>query len=134
MMNMMASLIKPASASIQSSSKRPMTVDAETRATQVGARSLIKDDVYDLGGERVGKVEEMILDIHTGCVRYVVVSFGGFLGFGRKHVAVPWSALTPDLDYQRCVVNVMAMQLMAVPVFDEDPWLQRYDPSRTIDY
>lgn len=117
--------------SIKSTRQRPVRFDPEPRAEQVGARSLIQYDVYDPGGKRIGEVEEMALDIRTGCVRYVVLSVGGFLGIGRKRVAVPWSALTPDLDSQRCVLKVAAMQLMAVPVFDEDPWQQRYDPSRT---
>ena len=108
-----------------------MRFDPKPRAEQVGTRSLIQDDVYDAEGKRIGEVEEMILDIRTGCVRYVVLSVGGFLGIGCKRVAVPWSALTPDLDSQRCVLKVAAMRLMAVPVFDEDPWLQRCDPSRT---
>ncbi len=90
----------------------------------------MEDAVYDPSGRRIGEVEEMILDVRTGCVRYVVLAFGGFLGIGRKRVAVPWSALTPDLDSQRCVLDVAVMHLMAVPVVNEDPWLQRLDRFR----
>ncbi|MEO8848169.1 MAG: PRC-barrel domain-containing protein [Casimicrobiaceae bacterium] len=111
-------------------SQRLVTFDAKPRAQHVGASSLIEDDVYDPTGKRMGEVEEIILDIRTGCARYVVLSFGGFMGIGRKHVAVPWSALTPDLDYHRCVLDVAALYLMSVPVVNEDPWLQRYDPSQ----
>lgn len=110
--------------------QRTVRSNSTPRAEHVGARSLLEDPVYDPAGRRIGEVEEMILDIRTGCVRYVVLASGGFLGIGRKRVAVPWSAFTPDLDAKRCVVNVAAMHLMAVPVSDEDPWLQRYGPSR----
>lgn len=118
--------------SIGSPRQGPVRSDSKPRAEHVGARSLLEDAVYDPAGRRIGEVEEMILDIRTGCVRYVVLAFGGFLGIGRKHVAVPWSALTPDLDSRRCVLNVAAMHLMAVSVVNEDPWLQRLDPSRRI--
>lgn len=116
--------------SVSRTGQRPVRLDGEPRAEHVGTTSLIEDDVYDSGGKCLGEVEEVILDIRTGCVRYVVLALGGFLGIGRQRVAVPWSALTFDLDYQRCALNVTEMQLMAVPVFDEDLWLQRYQPAR----
>lgn len=95
----------------------------------------MEDHVYDAAGKRLGAIEEMILDTRTGCVRYVVLAFGGFLvGVGRKRFAIPWSALTPDLDYQRCVLDVAQMSLMAVQVFPDDPWLQRTEPVRGLDH
>jgi sporulation protein YlmC with PRC-barrel domain len=106
-----------------------VTVDSTTNACLVGTTSLIKDDVYDAAGKFLGEIEEIILDARTGCVRYAVLSLGGFLGIGRKRFAVPWRALTPDADYRRCIVDVALMQLMAVPVPQNDPWLQRTDPT-----
>ena len=104
--------------------------DATRRASHVGATSLIKDGVYDKAGERLGEVEELILDTRTGCVRYVVLSCGGFLGIGGRRFAIPWSAVTPDNEYRRCVVDVAQMNLTAVPVSDDDLWLQRTPPTR----
>ena len=118
---------------IRSARKRSVIVDSNPRATQVGATSLMQDDVYDAAGKCLGEIEEMILDTRHGCVRYVVLGFGGFLGIGRKRFAIPWSALTPDLNYQRSVLDVAQMGLMAVPVFDDDPWLQRTDATRSLE-
>jgi sporulation protein YlmC with PRC-barrel domain len=101
----------------------PVRVDADNRAAQVGVTSLMEDDVCDAAGNRLGAIEEMILDTRTGCVRYVVLAFGGFLGIGRKRAAIPWSALTPDLDYRRCVLDMAQMRLMGVQVSPDDPWL-----------
>lgn len=117
---------------IRSARKSAAIVDSNPRATQVGARSLMHDDVYDGAGKCLGEIEEMILDTRHGCVRYVVLAVGGFLGVGRKRFAIPWSALTPDPNYQRSVLDVAQMELMAVPVFDDDPWLQRTDPARSL--
>jgi sporulation protein YlmC with PRC-barrel domain len=102
----------------------PVRIDTKRRAPHVAARSLMRDEVYDDAGRRVGEIDEIIIDAHTGCVRYIVLSTGGFLGIGRKRFAVPWRALTPDLDYHRCVLDAARTSLMAVPVVDGDPWLQ----------
>ena len=106
-----------------------VTVDSRTNACLLGTTSLIKDDVYDAADRFLGEIDEIILDARTGCVRYAVLSLGGFLGIGRKRFAVPWRALTPDADYRRCIVNVALMRLMALPVPQEDPWLPRTDLS-----
>ena len=105
------------------------SVDSKKNARLLGTTSLIEDDVYDAAGKFMGEIEEIVLDVRTGCVRYAVLALGGFLGIGQKRYAVPWSALTPDADYRRCIVDVALMQLMAVPVPQDDPWLQRTGPT-----
>ena len=102
-------------------------VDSTTNVCLLGTTSLIEDDVYDAAGKFLGKIEEILIDTRTGCVRYAVLALGGFLGIGRKRFAVPWSAFTPDADYRRCIVDVALMQLMALPVHQDDPWLRRAD-------
>lgn len=54
---------------------------------------LIGADVYSAGGEKIGDVNDLILD-PTGKVSGVVVGVGGFLGVGEKDVALAWSAMT----------------------------------------
>lgn len=100
-------------------------VDAATNDCLLGATSLIEDDVYDAAGRFLGEIEEILIDARTGCVRHVVLALGGFLGIGQKRFAVPWSAFTPNADYRRCVVNVALMQIMALPIPQDDPWLRR---------
>jgi hypothetical protein len=99
-------------------------------ACLLGVKSLVANTVYDAEGNRVGKLEEIVIDTRTGCVRHVVLAVGGVLGIGRRRLAVPWSALSPDARYRRCVVDVTQMQLTAVRVPDDDPWLQRNDSTR----
>jgi hypothetical protein len=93
----------------------------------------MRDEIYDSSGKHLGRVVDMILDTHGGCVRYVVIALGGFLGMRRRRLAIPWSAVTPDLDCQRCVLDVHKMALMAVPVSDDDPWLQKTQLIRSPD-
>src|ERR1035437_8504211 len=114
---------------MRSNPRNSVKVDSTTDTRLFTTTSLIEDDVYDAAGKFLGKIEEILIDARTGCVRYVVFGLGGFLGIGRKRFAVPWSALTPDADYRRCIVNVTLMRLMALPVAQDDPWMRRADLS-----
>jgi sporulation protein YlmC with PRC-barrel domain len=95
--------------------------DMKFRRT-LGATTLIHDKVVNLNGERVGKIEELMIDVTTGRVAYAVLSFGGILGIRSKLFAVPWSALTVDETRQQFVVNVQRETLEKMPGFDKDHW------------
>jgi hypothetical protein len=107
---------------------RPRSTHASTdtakNACLLGVQSLVANSVYDADGNLVGKLEEIVIDTRTGCVRHAVLAVGGIFGIGRTRLAVPWSALNPDTDYRRCTVDVTQMQLTAVRIPDNDPWLQ----------
>ena len=98
----------------------------------LGMKSLVANRLYDADGNPVGKLEEIVLDVRTGCVRHVVVAVGGVLGIGRRRFAVPWSAVTPDADHRRCRIDVAQMRLTAVPVPDGDPWPRRIGATRAV--
>jgi sporulation protein YlmC with PRC-barrel domain len=53
---------------------------------------LIGVDVYDEANEKVGDVEELILD-KSGKIENVVLGVGGFLGVGEHYVAVAFDKL-----------------------------------------
>jgi sporulation protein YlmC with PRC-barrel domain len=88
----------------------------------LGASTLIHDKVVNLGGEDIGRIEELMVDVTTGRVAYAVLSFGGFLGIGNKLFALPWSALTVDETKRRFVVNVTRDALDKIPGFDKGHW------------
>jgi|SRR5664279_2545308 len=91
----------------------------------LSAKVLVEDDVYDEVGKCVGLIEDVLLDPKTGCVRYAVIALGGFLGLGRKRLAVSWTALTPDASYRRCVLNTAMLRLTATPIPGDYPKLER---------
>jgi sporulation protein YlmC with PRC-barrel domain len=95
----------------------------------MGAGTLIGNDVYNHTGENVGDIKEIMLDMHSGKVSYAVLSFGGFLGMGKKLFAVPWNALTLDTKNKRFVLNVEKDRLKLAPGFDKDKWPNMSDPS-----
>lgn len=63
----------------------------------VSGNALIGAKVRNAAKETVGSIEDVYLDAR-GAVDAVVVSVGGFLGVGTKHVAVKWSDLKVGRD------------------------------------
>ena len=95
----------------------------------LSASTLNDDDVYNLKGEKLGSIKEIMLDINTGRVCYVVLSFGGFLSMGEKLFAVPWSALTVDTENKRFLMDTDEARLKEAPGFDTDNWPNMADAT-----
>jgi sporulation protein YlmC with PRC-barrel domain len=76
--------------------------------------------VYDNKGDRVGSIEDIMLDKSSGKVTYAVLSFGGFLGIGSKHYPLPWEMLHYDVDLGGYRVDLDRERLEGAPVYDDD--------------
>ena len=95
----------------------------------MSAGSLIGDDIYNLKGEKIGDLKEIMLDMHTGRVSYAVLSFGGFLGMGEKLFAVPWQALTLNAANKRLILDIEKSRLETAPGFNRDDWPDMADAA-----
>lgn len=93
----------------------------------VAAASLVGHGVIDSQGEDLGKIEEIMLDVNSGCVAYVVLSFGGFLGLGDQLFAIPWEALQLDPNRHVFILKVDREMLEKAPGFDKNSWPQIQD-------
>jgi len=65
-----------------------------------------------------GKIEDVLVDAHTGALQHAVISFGGFVGIGDKTVAVPVSSLTWNQAFERYDLEASEDRLKALPAFD----------------
>lgn len=54
--------------------------------------------------ENLGDIAEVVIDKISGKVSYLVLDFGGVLGFGNKFFAVPWHLFLYD-DEDDCFYN-----------------------------
>jgi sporulation protein YlmC with PRC-barrel domain len=88
----------------------------------MGTSTLIGDKVVNRQGENLGKVEEFMVDMNTGCIRYGVLSFGGFLGVGDKLFAIPFEALELDTANECFILDVSKERLEKAPGFDKNNW------------
>jgi sporulation protein YlmC with PRC-barrel domain len=60
--------------------------------TQWRAPKLVGVGVYGPDDKQIGKIDDLLMD-RNGAAQTVVIGVGGFLGFGKKDVAVPFSAM-----------------------------------------
>jgi sporulation protein YlmC with PRC-barrel domain len=104
------------------------SVDRRRRRV-LSASTLAGDRVRNSAGEDLGKVEQIMIDIPSGRVAYVVLSFGGFLGIGDKFFAIPWNALRIDEGEHQFVLDVDRKTLDDAPGFDKNAWPDMADPS-----
>ncbi len=88
----------------------------------LSASSLMKDEVYNSRGEKLGDLHEIMIDLRSGRASYAVLSFGGLLGLGEKLFAIPWPLLKFDLENQRIVFDVTREQLEEADGFDKSNW------------
>lgn len=93
-----------------------------THTTALSASTLTGDKVRNRDGEKLGQLEEIVIDIDSGRVAYAVLASGGFLGHGDKYFAVPWQLLTVDTENHEVVIDVAKETLENAPGFDKDNW------------
>ena len=94
----------------------------------LSASTLAGDKVCNAAGEDLGKIEDFMLDIDSGRIRYAVLSFGGVLGMGNKLFAVPPESLSVDREHHRMVLDVDKDTLERAPGFDKSEWPDFADP------
>jgi len=91
------------------------------------ASTLEGNDVVNRAGEKLGTIEEIMLDVPMGRIAYAVLSTGGFLGVGDRLYAIPWGALTLDTDNKCFILDVSKERLDAARV---QPVLELAEPLR----
>jgi sporulation protein YlmC with PRC-barrel domain len=82
--------------------------------------------------EDLGKIEELVIDLDSGKIRYAAVSMGGFLGIGDKMFAVPFGSfefrthrddgVLFDTTERIAVLNINKDSLEKAQGFDQDHW------------
>lgn len=88
---------------------------ASGHTSAIRAKRVIGTKVKDAAGNKIGEVEDIVLDKQSNNIVFAVVSFGGFLGMGEKYHPMPWSMLDYDEDADGYVVSVSKEQLKAAP-------------------
>ena len=91
------------------------------------ASEVVGAEVKNLKGDKLGKVEELVLDPTSGTIEYAVISFGGFLGMGDKFFAVPFTLLkAPEVPEGNKLAyftyDVDKAKMEKAPGFDKNNW------------
>jgi len=85
-------------------------------------KTIIGSKVINGAQEHLGKIEDIVIDTRSDEVAYAILSFGGVLGMGDRHFAIPWDALQYDAAEQCAVLNMGKDLLKNAPGFDKDKW------------
>jgi sporulation protein YlmC with PRC-barrel domain len=87
--------------------------------------------VKNKAGQDLGTINDLVVELNSGEIRYAALSFGGFAGFGDKLFAVPWKAMTFKFaeDDRFFVLDATEDQLKRSKGFDENNWPNIADPK-----
>lgn len=99
----------------------------------VKTENVIGKEVKSPDLESLGEVKEIVLDKHSGQARYIVLSFGGFLGFGDDYFAFPWKSISYNKAEECFILNVDKSKLDRSHGFDKDNWPDMSQWPNTLD-
>ena len=96
---------------------------------------VIGADIRNTKDEKLGEIEDIVIDPKNRTIAYVLASRGGFLGFGEKLIAIRWSDLRATQDHEIYVLDVSQAALESAPAVDRqnfeqtvnEDWRQRLD-------
>jgi sporulation protein YlmC with PRC-barrel domain len=91
--------------------------------------------VRNKAGEDLGKINDLVVDMKSGEIRYAALSFGGVAGVGGKLFAVPFGSMTfmfgePNKANSRhFVFETTKEHLENAPGFESSKWPNIADPK-----
>ena len=83
----------------------------------------------NLQDEKLGKVENLMVDLPAGRIVAVIVSSGGFLGIGDDLSAVPPTALRFTSDRDTLQLDASKEMLASAPHFKANQWPDFGEPG-----
>lgn len=110
-------------------SPKPITDPLAYAGYTVKSTDIVGTRVLTLKLEDAGKVEEVAIDVKTGRIAYLVISFGAILGLGGKLYAVPWKAVQYHSELNAYLLNVTPEQIEHAPGFEPATWPAMSDPA-----
>lgn len=90
---------------------------------------VIGADLRNPEDEKLGEIEDVVLDPADRSIAYVLVSRGGFLGMGIELVAVPWQDLRATADHEIFVLDVPMAAFEDAPAVDSANFAQTASQS-----
>lgn len=101
------------------------TVDPATWQ-DIRASELIGKKVAGKDAQPLGEVKDLAIDVRSGHIPHVILSFGGLAELGDKLFVFPVNAFERDQIKDRLVLNVERSQLKQSSGFDRSNW--PFDP------
>jgi PRC-barrel domain protein len=80
-------------------------------------RAMPAIDVYNPLGVKIGLLQELVIDLHSGDVRYAIVLFN-FRSLDATEYILPWGVLAYNASFRGFHTYVTEAQLQSAPPFD----------------
>jgi len=126
----MIAVVAAASVAAQMGAVRADHTDKDKNHTTANrASEIIGMEVRNNENEKLGKVEDLIVNLGAGHVSYAILSMGGVLGIGDKLVLVPVSEFVYGLSDKKLVLNTSKDVLKNAPRFEKGKWPDLNDPQ-----
>jgi sporulation protein YlmC with PRC-barrel domain len=90
---------------------------------------LIGTAVENPQGDRLGKIDEVVVDFDKARVSYCVLSVERGMFAKPKYLAVPLAALQPSADGDRLILNADKDKVAQAQGFDRDNWPSVTNPA-----
>jgi sporulation protein YlmC with PRC-barrel domain len=96
-------------------------VNSQTSANDVISSDRVEGtSVFNGAGDKLGSIDDLMIDKRSGQVRYAVLEFGGFLGIGTDRYPLPWNMLKYDTSKDGYVVPLSKATLDGAPRYAAD--------------
>jgi sporulation protein YlmC with PRC-barrel domain len=93
------------------------------------ATDVIGMTVKNYQDEKLGKVEDLAVDVESGRIVQVILSTGGFIGVGDTLTAVPPGALHHDVANKVLHLDANKEKLKGAPKFEMSKWAECCDSN-----
>lgn len=110
---------------------RVQTADARNNAQSrarvlhfVKSGSVLGSSVYNANGEKLGSVDDIVVNRGNGRIMSVVIRDGGLLGIGGKLIAVPYGAFGYDASKSRLTLDVTPERLERLRGSESGDWYE----------
>ena len=91
-----------------------------TTSTIISSDRVEGTSVYNGAGEKLGSIDDLMIDKVSGKVSYAVLSFGGFLGIGTNLLPLPWGRLCYSTRFEAYELDIDDEELKRAPSFRAD--------------
>ncbi len=90
---------------------------ASGHTTAILASKVRGTPVYNTNGDKIGTVEDIVLDKLSNNIMFAVLGSGGLMGMGEKFRPIPWSVLDYEPEKGGYVVAVSKDVLENAPAY-----------------
>jgi sporulation protein YlmC with PRC-barrel domain len=98
--------------------KEDIMTTSSGHTTAILASKVKGTAVYNDAGDKIGTVEDVVLDKLSNQIMFAALGFGGLMGIGEKYYPIPWSLLNYNETKGGYVVPLNKERIEKAPAYD----------------